>query len=81
MLGLRKARVIWTLAAEDKKTIRRVALGVAKGFAEAGLGFVKLHPSMTDDSLDIPVSPHAHPMGTTRMASTAEWGSIRYTPG
>ncbi len=75
-LGMRKARVIWTLSAEDKKTIRRVALAMAQNFAAAGLGFVKLHPSMTDDSKDIPVSPHAHHMGTTRMAKTAEWGAV-----
>jgi choline dehydrogenase-like flavoprotein len=75
-LGMRKARVIWTLSAKDKKTIRRVALAMAQNFAAAGLGFVKLHPSMTDDSKDIPVSPHAHHMGTTRMAKTAEWGAV-----
>jgi choline dehydrogenase-like flavoprotein len=75
-LGLRKARVTWTLAPEDKQTIRRLSLAVAKNFAEAGLGFVKLHPAMTDNALELPVSPHAHHMGTTRMASSAEWGVV-----
>lgn len=75
-LGLRRARVIWTLAPEDKKTIRRAALAVAKNFAEAGLGFVRLHPAMTNEALDPPVSPHAHHMGTTRMAKTSDWGVV-----
>lgn len=75
-LGLRKARVSWTLGPEDKKTIRRLSLVVAKDFASAGLGFIKLHPSMMDEGLDIPVSPHAHHMGTTRMAREAAWGVV-----
>ena len=75
-LGLRKARVIWTLAQEDKKTIRHIALAVAKNFAEAGLGFVKLHPAISNEALELPVSPHAHHMGTTRMARSAEWGVV-----
>lgn len=75
-LGLRKARVVWTLAPEDRRTIRRVALAVAKNFADAGLGFVKLHPAITDESIAMPVSPHAHHMGTTRMARSAEWGVV-----
>ncbi len=75
-LGLRKARVTWTLSPEDKKTIRRLALAVAKNFASAGLGFIKLHPAMTDATLDIPLAPHAHHMGTTRMAQTAAAGVV-----
>lgn len=75
-LGLRKARVSWTLSAEDKKTIRLLSLAVAKNFAAAGLGFVKLHPSMTNEALDILVSPHAHHMGTTRMAQDASFGVV-----
>lgn len=75
-LGLRKARVNWTLAPEDSKTIRGVAMAVAKSFAAAGLGFVKLHPAITDASLALPVSPHAHHMGTTRMARSAQWGVV-----
>lgn len=75
-LGLRKARVSWTLGAEDRKTIRVLALAVAKNFASAGLGFIKLHPAMTNETLDIPVSPHAHHMGTTRMARDAAWGVV-----
>lgn len=75
-LGLRKARVCWHLAAADQKTIRQLALAMAKSFAAAGLGYVKLHPAMTDTTLPLPVSPHAHHMGTTRMARTAAWGVV-----
>jgi len=75
-LGLRKARVIWTLSPEDKKTVRRVALAMAKNFASAGLGFVKLHPAITNESLEMAVSPHAHHMGTTRMASKPANGAV-----
>lgn len=74
--GLRKARVVWTLGPEDRKTVRTLALAVAKNFADAGLGFVKLHPSMTDDRMAMPVSPHAHHMGTTRMAKSPAWGVV-----
>lgn len=75
-LGLRKARVNWVLDPEDKKTIRRLALAMAKNFAAAGLGFVKLHPAMTNEALDIPLSPHAHHMGTTRMAQAPAAGAV-----
>jgi choline dehydrogenase-like flavoprotein len=75
-LGLRKARIVWTLSPEDTKTIRRLAVSMAKNFAAAGLGFVKLHPSMTDTKIELPVSPHAHHMGTTRMASGPASGVV-----
>lgn len=75
-LGVRKARVVWTLNPEDKKTIRRLAVNVAKNFASAGLGFVKLHPAMTDAKIELPVSPHAHHMGTTRMATAPSAGVV-----
>ena len=74
--GLRRARVHWTLAPEDRRTVRVLALAMARNFASAGLGFIKLHPSMTDEARDIPVSPHAHHMGTTRMAKESAWGVV-----
>jgi choline dehydrogenase-like flavoprotein len=75
-LGMRKANLHWELSLDDKKTIKTLGLEVAKRFAEAGLGFVKLHEYIYNDSLPLTVAPHAHHMGTTRMAETAKYGVV-----
>ena len=75
-LGMRKAKIDWKLSDVDRRTIRTVGLEVAKGFARSGLGLVKLRDYIVDSARDIPVSPHAHHMGTTRMAQSAEWGVV-----
>ncbi|OEC35132.1 Choline dehydrogenase [Pseudomonas cuatrocienegasensis] len=75
-LGVRKANLHWELSPEDRKTIKTLGLEVAKRFSEAGLGFVKLHENIYDIDLPLEVNPHAHHMGTTRMAETAEYGVV-----
>lgn len=75
-LGLQKAKVHWTLSAHDRRTVREVALQVAKDFAESGLGFVKLHDYLLDPAAAIPVAPHAHHMGGTRMAAHQRDGVV-----
>ena len=75
-LGMRKAQVDWKLSEVDRRTIRTIGLEVAKGFARSGLGLVKLRDYIVDAAREIPVLPHAHHMGTTRMAQSAEWGVV-----
>jgi choline dehydrogenase-like flavoprotein len=75
-LGMRKARVDWRLTDVDRRTIRAIGLEVAKSFARSGLGMVKLRDYIVDASREIPVSPHAHHMGTTRMARSPQWGVV-----
>lgn len=75
-LGMRRIVHDWRLNARDKKTIRTVAIEIAKQFAEADLGRVQLNEFILDESLDIPVAQHAHHMGTTRMAKRPEHGVV-----
>lgn len=75
-LGMRKVRLHWELAAEDRRTIKQIGLEVAKCFAESGLGFVKLSENVYDETLPLVPSPHAHHMGTTRMGSDVSTGVV-----
>jgi choline dehydrogenase-like flavoprotein len=75
-LGVKKVNVHWALRPEDRNTIKSIGLEVAKCFAETGLGFVKLEDCVYDASLPLKVNPHAHHMGTTRMASSPEFGVV-----
>lgn len=75
-LGMRKAHIHWELSAADRNTIKSIGLEMAKCFAEAGLGFVRLEESVYNVSLPLKVSPHAHHMGTTRMATSPQFGVV-----
>ena len=75
-LGMRKVNLHWEISTEDRLTIKTLGLEVAKRFAEAGLGFVKLHENIYDESLPLTVGPHAHHMGTTRMAESTQYGVV-----
>jgi choline dehydrogenase-like flavoprotein len=75
-LGMRKVNVHWEISPEDRQTIKTIGLEVAKRFAESGLGFVKLHEGVYDGARPLVMAPHAHHMGTTRMASTPEFGVV-----
>ena len=75
-LGMRKAHIHWELSAADRNTIKSIGLEMAKCFAEAGLGFVRLEESVYNVSLPLKVSPHAHHMGTTRMATAPQFGVV-----
>jgi choline dehydrogenase-like flavoprotein len=75
-LGMRKLVIDWQLSEDDKKTIRVLAKETAKQMAEANIGRMKLHDFVLDESLDIPVSPHAHHMGTTRMSESPKAGVV-----
>jgi len=75
-IGMRKAQVDWGLSEEDRRSIRTIGIEVAKSFARSQLGLVKLRDYILDPRRVIPVSPHAHHMGSTRMAHSAEWGVV-----
>lgn len=75
-LGVRRVNVHWELSSADRETIKTIGLEVAKRFAESGLGFVKLHEGIYNSDRPLTVAPHAHHMGTTRMASSAEFGVV-----
>ncbi len=75
-LGLQKAVINWEMSQDDKNSIRTIAKDLAKDFADSGQGVVKLEEYLLDDNADIPVSAHAHHMGTTRMSETPEHGVV-----
>ena len=75
-LGMSKVNINWELSPEDRVTIKTIGLEMAKCFAEVGLGFVKLNEGVYDVSLPLKMMPHAHHMGTTRMASAPEFGVV-----
>lgn len=75
-LGVRKVSINWEVAPEDRRTIKCIGMEVAKCFADTGLGFVKLEECVYDVSVPLKVAPHAHHMGTTRMASAPEFGVV-----
>ncbi|MDF3933413.1 FAD-dependent oxidoreductase [Pseudomonas citronellolis] len=75
-LGMPKASINWQLSPADRHTIKVIGLEMAKRFADSGLGFVKLHEYVYDATLPLTMTPHAHHMGTTRMAASAESGVV-----
>ena len=75
-VGLRKAQLHWDIADKDLRTIKTVAMELAKVFAESGLGVIRLEQDVLEGSPNLLISPHAHHMGTTRMAATPEFGVV-----
>lgn len=75
-LGLRRPHINWAMSDADKHTIRTTSAELAKEFADAGLGRIKLKDYVVDSDLEIPVSPHAHHMGSTRMSADPEHGVV-----
>lgn len=75
-LGVAKVSIHWELSPADRHTIKSIGLEMAKRFAETGLGFVKLNDYVYDTSVPLKMTPHAHHMGTTRMAATPEQGVV-----
>lgn len=75
-LGMRKTTIHWELSPADRNTVKAIGLEMAKCFAEAGLGFVRLEECVYDVTVPLKVSPHAHHMGTTRMATAPAFGVV-----
>lgn len=75
-LGVPKVSVNWVLSADDRHTVKCIGTELAKQFADTGLGFVKLNEFVYDTSIPLKMAPHAHHMGTTRMAASAQTGVV-----
>ncbi|WP_406822076.1 FAD-dependent oxidoreductase [Pseudomonas sp. KnCO4] len=75
-LGVAKVNVNWALSADDRHTIKCIGSELAKQWADTDLGFIKLNDYVYDTSIPLRMSPHAHHMGTTRMASSAQTGVV-----
>ena len=74
--GLRKGKFDWQINAYDRHTIRQTALTVAKEFANAGLGAIRLADFILDSTKDIPFGHHNHHMGTARMSDDPAYGVV-----
>lgn len=74
--GLRRLDLNWHLSARDKHSIRTIAQRFAVQATDAGLGRFKLPDYVFDTAAKIPVAPHAHHMGTTRMAESETDGVV-----
>ena len=75
-LGVAKVNVHWALSESDRHTIKCIGTELAKQFADMDLGFVKLNDFVYDTSVPLKMAPHAHHMGTTRMAASPEFGVV-----
>jgi len=75
-LGVAKVNVNWALSADDRHTIKCIGSELAKQFADMDLGFVKLNDFVYDTSIPLTMAPHAHHMGTTRMAASPQFGVV-----
>ena len=73
---LRKAHLHIEMSEFDKSTIRKLAKRMASDIADLGIGRMKLPDYILDESKDIVSWPHAHHMGTTRMAESEEFGVV-----
>ena len=75
-LGVAKVNVNWALSDTDRHTIKCIGTELAKQFADMDLGYVKLNDFVYDTSVPLKMAPHAHHMGTTRMAASPEFGVV-----
>lgn len=75
-LGVRRLSVDWQLSEFDKRTLRTLAKDLAASLAEHDIARMQLPDYILDDSLEIPVRPHCHHLGTTRMALDVATGVV-----
>lgn len=75
-LGLRQAIVDWKMSAQDYQNVRTISKQIAMSFSDSGLGKVKLEDYILNEEMEIPITQHAHHMGTTRMATVAKDGVV-----
>jgi choline dehydrogenase-like flavoprotein len=75
-LGLRRANLHWSINDADRRTIRILGMELAKELARLDAARVQLSDFMIDKSQPVPVYPHAHHMGTTRMSGDPRHGVV-----
>jgi choline dehydrogenase-like flavoprotein len=77
MFGLPKLILNWQLNEFDRHTIKTIGLEASKELARLGVARVQLRDFVLDTSLPMKdFYPHAHHMGTTRMASSPKYGVV-----
>jgi choline dehydrogenase-like flavoprotein len=75
-LGLRRVDLHWAINDADRRTIRILGMELAKELARIDVARVQLSDFMIDKSRPVPVYPHAHHMGTTRMSADPRHGVV-----
>lgn len=75
-LGMRRVILNWQLNDQDRKTVRILALTLAKEMARQDVARVQLKEFITDKDSDITAGGHCHQMGTTRMSDSPEYGVV-----
>ena len=76
--GLRQTKFDWQINDYDKNTIRTIGKELAKEFADAGLGNIRLNDFVLDnsDNANFKFNRHCHHMGTTRMSDSPKYGVV-----
>jgi choline dehydrogenase-like flavoprotein len=74
--GLKRLGLNWAITEGDSRTIRRLAINAAKEMAEKNVARLQLMPYILNDNQDMPISGHAHQMGTTRMSISPHYGVV-----
>lgn len=75
-LDMNKVVIDWHMSENEKASIRQLATNFAKDFAASDLGRVKLQNFILDAKEEIKTEPHAHHLGTTRMAAHEKDGVV-----
>ncbi|MFT5085395.1 MAG: choline dehydrogenase-like flavoprotein [Lentisphaeria bacterium] len=75
-LGMKKCHLHISMSDYDRNTIRKLSSRLAKEMAQANVGRIKLADFILDETKEILAVPHAHHMGTTRMAAEPEHGVV-----
>jgi len=74
--GLRKIILDWQINKQDVHTIKTLAYEVAKELAEQDIARVQIPDYLLSDDGEFHVGGHCHHMGTTRMASSENYGVV-----
>ncbi len=75
-LGLRKVNLHWAINDTDRRSIRTLAMELAKELARLDAARVQLSDFIVNESQPILISQHAHHMGTTRMSRDPSHGVV-----
>ncbi len=75
-LGLRRVILDWQINDQDRKTVRTLAMTMAKEMARQDVGRVQLEEFVTDPDGEIVAGGHCHQMGTTRMSENPDHGVV-----
>ena len=74
--GLKRVHLHWVLSDADRRSVRTLGFELAKTLLELDVARVQLSDFIIDPRKEIEVWPHAHQMGTTRMAADPRFGVV-----